>query len=145
MLHNTLPNMAVQLYLFTFHLHKRCIIIMLVEELVHVLFNAISWVCVWVCPCSSTSIWKSPLPFHPTQCTTELYVHVVYVSNLTVYVYTMCVCVFVMGEGKRKWKRKWFARVCMHTVGECFQSVRGIFHGHTRWVFGNHSIEFMRT
>ena len=41
MLHNTLPNMAVQLYLFTFHLHKRCIIIILVEELnllVHVLF-----------------------------------------------------------------------------------------------------------
>ena len=32
---------AVQLYLFTFHLHKRCIIIILVEELdllVHVLF-----------------------------------------------------------------------------------------------------------
>ena len=38
MLHSTLPNMAVQLYLFTFHLHK---IIILVEELdllVHVLF-----------------------------------------------------------------------------------------------------------
>ena len=47
----------------------------------------------------------------------------------------------------------------MHTVGECFQGVSGIFHGHTHWAFeypaqlktlpigmhGHHSIEFMRT
>ena len=44
----------------------------------------------------------------------------------------VCVCVCLLGgEGKRKR----FARVCMHTVGECFQRVRGIFHGHTRWAF----------
>ena len=34
----------------------------------------------------------------------------------------------------------------MHTVGECFQSVRGIFHGHTCWAFeypahGHHYLE----
>ena len=38
---------------------------------------------------------------------------------------------FVRGEGKGRR----FASVCMHTVGECFQSLRGIFHGHTRWAF----------
>ena len=44
----------------------------------------------------------------------------------------VCVCVCLLrGEGKGRR----FASVCMHTVGECFQSLRGIFHGHTRWAF----------
>ena len=51
-----------------------------------------------------------------------------------VCVYTcVCVCVCVFVKGGREGRR--FASVCMHTVGECFQSLRGIFHGHTRWAF----------
>ena len=38
-----------------------------------------------------------------------------------VCVLCVCVCVFVRGEGR-------FASVCMHTVGECFQSVRSWSH-----------------
>ena len=36
----------------------------------------------------------------------------------------VCVCVFVRGEGKERGLR---VSVCIYTVGECFQSVRGFF------------------
>ena len=41
----------------------------------------------------------------------------------------VCVCVCLLGGREKR-----FASVGMHTVGECFQGVSGIFHGHTHCV-----------
>ena len=58
MLHNTLPNMEVQLY---FHLHKRCIIVQELDLLVHVLFcGAIPPSSVMMCVDWNTVLSYSP-------------------------------------------------------------------------------------